>query len=411
MHIKLNAKNIIIIFVILGISLSNCQKIFPPALNPENDISTGTIPGLTEEQLQEHAIGDEEFSHVFTPQEGLGPIFNQASCNNCHIGNGKGAPNNSLIIRFGKQTGRIFDSLINEGGPDLIPNAIPGYLGQKIPKDANVFTQRIAPIVMGLGFIAALADSSILANAYPHDGVSGTPNYVNPTSFFIPQAIHISHNGQYIGRFGKKAIKVTLQDQVVFALSQDLGGITCDYNMVKPYNYLVGPYTGNNVQDPNVSAGFVNHLVMYLSTLKVPPRRDTTNPDVIAGRQLFNAIGCASCHIPTFITATYPGIPALSNKIFHPFSDFLLHDMGNTLDDGVPEGSAQSFQWRTAPLWGVGLAGNAQGGQLFLLHDGRANTFEQAISFHGGEAESRRTSFFSLSIQQQQQIIKFLKSL
>ena len=408
MKVKLAHKATLLI-ILLICTLEACQKLFPAAPKEENDISNGVIPGLTMQQLAEHAVGDNEFSHNFTQQEGLGPVFNQPSCNNCHIGNGKGGPV-TAITRFGKIAGSTFDSLSNENGPDLFPNSIPGYLGDALPPDANAVTHRIAPIVMGLGFIAALSDSSILANAYPHDGVSGRPNYVSPTPFFIPQTIHIQLAGKYIGRFGKKAIKVTLQDQVVFALKKDLGGITSDYDQVDVYNYLVGINSGNIVQDPRVSAGFVNHLVFYLRTLKVPPRRNTNDPDVIAGEQLFSGIGCASCHIPTMVTAT-SDIAALSNQTFHPFSDFLLHDMGSGLDDGVPEGSAKSFEWRTAPLWGIGLAGNSQGGQLFLLHDGRATSFSDAIAFHGGEAAGRRQSFFALSQQQQQQLIKFLQSL
>jgi CxxC motif-containing protein (DUF1111 family) len=408
MRLKKNYK-ILATLILIVITLADCQKMFPPAPKEENDISNGVIPGLTPQQLAEHAVGDNEFSRIFTQQDGLGPVFNQPSCNSCHIGNGKGDPV-TVLTRFGKTTGTGFDSLVNENGPDLLPNAIPGYLGDVLPADANAVTHRIAPIVMGQGFIAALSDSSILANAYPHDGVSGRPNYVNPTPFFIPQPIHIPLNGKYIGRFGKKAIKVSLQDQVVFALKKDLGGITSDYDQTDVYNYLVGINSGNIVQDPRVSAGFVNHLVFYLRTLKVPPRRNTTDPDVIAGEQLFNGIGCTSCHIPTMVTAS-SDIAALSNQTFHPFSDFLLHDMGSGLDDGVPEGSAQSFEWRTAPLWGIGLAGNSQGGQLFLLHDGRATSFSDAIAFHGGEAASRRQAFFTLSQPQQAQIIKFLQSL
>jgi len=408
MKLKLIHKAVLSV-LILAFTLQACQKLFPAAPKAENDISNGVIPGLTTQQLAEHAVGDNEFSHIFTQQEGLGPVFNQTSCNSCHIGNGKGDLVTALT-RFGKITGSTFDSLVNENGPDLLPNAIPGYLGDVLPADANAITHRIAPIVMGQGFIAALSDSSILANAYPHDGVSGRPNYVSPTPFFIPQLIHTPLNGKYIGRFGKKAIKVTLQDQVVFALKKDLGGITSDYDQTDIYNYLVGINSGNIVQDPRVSAGFVNHLVFYLRTLKVPPRRNTTDPDVIEGEQLFTGIGCTSCHIPTMVTAS-SDIAALSNQTFHPFSDFLLHDMGSGLDDGVPEGSAQSFEWRTAPLWGVGLSGNSQGGQLFLLHDGRATSFSDAIAFHGGEAAGRRSAFFTLTQQQQQQIIKFLQSL
>lgn len=238
----------------------------------------------------------------------------------------------------------------------------------------------------------------------------GVPNYVNPTPFFVPQANQIANSkGQYLGRFGKKAVRVTLQDMVVFALLIEIG-VTSDYDMHKGYNYLTGNNSGNTTQDPNVSAGFVNNLVFYLRTLKVPPRRNIIDPDVIAGEQLFDSIKCNSCHVSTF-TTPQSDIAALSNQTFHPFSDFLLHDMGSALDDGFPEGSAQSFQWRTAPLWGLGLASNSQGGNLFLLHDGRATSIEAAVSFHGGEAVGRAQSFFGLSDAERAQIVKFLMSL
>jgi CxxC motif-containing protein (DUF1111 family) len=266
---------------------------------------------------------------------------------------------------------------------------------------------------MGLGYIAALDDQSILNNADPNDvngdGVSGRPNYVAPTGFFIPLSIHISNGSQYVGRFGKKAEKVTIQDQVVFSLKQDIG-ITSDFDMQDLYNVQLGNNTGDNVADPEVPSSFVNSLVFYLRTLKAPPRRNTDNSDVKAGELLFTQIGCISCHVSTF-TTPQSDISALSNKTFHPYSDFLLHDMGQLLDDGYPEGSAAGFEWRTPPLWGIGLAKNSQGGQLFLLHDGRATSFDQVISFHGGEASSRRTAFNALSQTEKDQLIKFLESL
>ncbi|MCX6181852.1 MAG: c-type cytochrome, partial [Bacteroidetes bacterium] len=133
------------------------------------------------------------------------------------------------------------------------------------------------------------------------------------------------------------------------------------------------------------------------------------DPDVIAGEKLFTQIGCVSCHIATF-TTDESDIEALSKQTFHPYSDFLLHDMGASLDDKYPEGSANSNEWRTPPLWGIGLAESSQGG-LFLLHDGRASSFETVINLHGGEAAGRRTAFNALSDVEKAQLIKFLKSL
>lgn len=397
--------------VILSVIMISCEKMLPPA--PEDDeILAGTVPGLTPEQEREHLIGDAAFGRIFGKEDGLGPVFVQTSCSNCHVGNGKGHISTELT-RFANVNGSVVDYLLNKGGPQLQQRSIIGYSPEAIPSEANVFSKRIAPAVMGLGYIAALDDQSILNNADSNDtnfdGISGRPNYVNPTSFFSPSSIHLSNAGKYIGRFGKKAEKVTIQDQVVFALKQDIG-ITSDFDMQDVYNSQIGDNSGDNISDPEVSASFVNSLVYYMRTLKAPPRRNTDDPDVIAGEILFNQVGCGACHVSTFTTPV-SDIAALSNQTFHPYSDFLLHDMGELLDDSYPEGSANGFEWRTPPLWGIGLAKDSQGGQMFLLHDGRATSFEHAISFHGGEAATRRAAFNTLSQQEKNQLIKFLESL
>lgn len=402
---------VIALLSLFVIMLASCEKLMPPAPKDE-EVLAGTIPGLTAEQEREHLVGDEAFGTIFSKEEGLGPIFVQTSCANCHIGNGKGHLSTELT-RYAYVNGTTVDYLTTKGGPQLQQRAIVGYAPESLPSEANVFSKRIAPAVMGLGYIAALDDQSILNNADSSDangdGISGRPNYVNPTDFFNPLAIHIPFAGQFIGRFGKKAEKVAIQDQVVFALKQDIG-ITSDFDMQDLYNHQIGINTGDNVPDPEVSASFVNSLVFYMRTLKAPPRRNAEDADVLAGENIFNSIGCVSCHVSTFTTAT-TDISALSNQTFHPYSDFLLHDMGSALDDGYPEGSANGFEWRTPPLWGIGLAKDSQGGQLFLLHDGRAHSFEEAISFHGGEATSRRTAYYALSPTQKDQLIKFLESL
>ncbi len=389
----------------------SCQKLIPSAPKSE-EVLNGTIPGLSGDQIKEHLTGDAAFARVFSKEDGLGPIFVQNSCANCHVANGKGHLSTSLT-RFANVNGSVTDYLINKGGPQLQQFAILGYMPEVIPNEANVFSRRIAPAVMGLGYIAALEDQAILNNADPNDsngdGISGRPNYVNPTSFFNALPIHIPNGLQFVGRFGKKAEKITIQDQVVFALKQDIG-ITSDFDTQDLYNVQSGINTGDNIPDPEVSSGFVNSLVFYLRTLKAPPRRNKENSDVKEGETLFNQIGCASCHISTYNTAQ-SDISALSNQTFHPYSDFLLHDMGELLDDRYPEGSAGGSEWRTAPLWGIGLAKNSQGGQMFLLHDGRATSFESAISFHGGEAATRRAAFNALSQQEKNHLIKFLESL
>ena len=402
--------SIILAILFLVVALVSCEKLLPPPLKDE-EVLAGTIPGLTLQQEREHQIGDAAFGKIFTAAEGLGPVFVQTSCSGCHAGNGKGHPSN-VVTRFAAVNGSSVDYLLAKGGPQLQQHCIENYSAEDLPAEANVFTKRMAPAIMGLGYIAALHDQAILANADSSDlngdGISGRPNYVGPTSFFIPQNIHLPYNNQYIGRFGKKAEKITIKDQVVFALKQDIG-ITSNFDMVDLYNYQLGVYTGDKVADPEVPIDFVNSLVFYMRTLKAPPRRNADDADVLAGEKLFTQIGCVSCHVSTFTTAE-SDITALSNQTFHPYSDFLLHDMGVSLDDKYPEGNASSNEWRTPPLWGIGLAESTQGG-LFLMHDGRATSFENAIALHSGEAASRRAAFIALSDAEKAQLIKFLKSL
>ena len=147
-----------------------------------------------------------------------------------------------------------------------------------------------------------------------------------------------------------------------------------------------------------------------MRTLKVPPRRNAGQPEVLAGEKLFIRIGCAKCHVPTLKTGL-SDIAALSNQTFHPYTDLLLHDMGPELDDHYTEGSARTSEWRTAPLWGLGLAADAQGGQVFLLHDGRARSLEEAIKYHGGEAADSRAKFTEMPAQEQENLLSFLQSL
>ena len=162
--------------------------------------------------------------------------------------------------------------------------------------------------------------------------------------------------------------------------------------------------------EPEVTLNTVNDIVFYLQTLKAPIPRNQNDEIVKSGKLLFVQIGCESCHKETLKTGT-SAIEALSNKEFHPYTDLLLHDLGNNLDDGYTEGSALTNEWRTPPLWGLGLSPNSQGGDFFLLHDGRAKSIEEAILFHGGEADLSKTKFKNLSATDKSAVLKFLKSL
>ncbi|OUD35184.1 di-heme oxidoredictase family protein, partial [Flavobacterium psychrophilum] len=246
--------------------------------------------------------------------------------------------------------------------------------------------------------------ADILAMSDPNDangdGISGVPNWI-----LIPEYINpvdaISQNGKHIGRFGKKAATFNLLHQTVTAYNQDIG-ITSTYNPIDVYT--------NQEIDPEIATNIVNDVDFYLKTLKAPPRRNSGDPQVIQGENLFNKINCVGCHKADLSTG-YSPISALSFKTFSPYTDLLLHDMGSELNDGYTEGSAKTYEWRTPPLWGLGLSENAQGGNVFLMHDGRARSIEQAISMHGGEATNSKTAFNNLSQGEKNALIKFLKSL
>lgn len=390
----------VIILIITGIVA--CQKILPGA-PPDNELLDGPVEGLSYDENRRFLAGDVAFNdEVFTSQTGLGSIFVATSCGSCHAGDGKGHPFTTLT-RFGQvdSTGNQF---LHLGGPQLQNRSLPGYTPEQIPAGAT-FSKFTPPANTGLGFLELVSDADILAMADPNDanadGISGVPNYEYLPSFITPFQNAIPRNGKYIHRFGKKAAAYNLLHQTVNAYNQDIG-ITSTF---QPKDV----YTGLNI-DPEVSDVTVHNVVFYLQTLKAPIQRNQNDPEVLQGKSLFIQTGCESCHKQTMKTG-FSTIAALSNKTFHPYTDLLLHDMGSGLDDGYTEGNAKTSEWRTPPLWGLGLSPNSQGGQYFLLHDGRAKTIEEAIQLHGGEAQQSKEKFQQLSVQERNNLVKFLKSL
>jgi CxxC motif-containing protein (DUF1111 family) len=215
--------------------------------------------------------------------------------------------------------------------------------------------------------------------------------------------------GRRIGRFGKKASTVNLLHQTVGAYREDMG-ITSDLLQEDPLNPAAGALASDGVPDPEVSSAVVANVVFYLKTLRAPPRREANHAEVVAGESLFARIGCAGCHVPTLRTG-HSTVAVLDRRTFHPYTDLLLHDMGPELDDGYTEGRASTSEWRTPPLWGIGIQERFQGGQAFYLHDGRARTLEEAIDFHGGESATARDAFRALPPGDRARLIRFLRSL
>jgi CxxC motif-containing protein (DUF1111 family) len=380
----------------------SCEEIIPAA-PADNKLLDGPIPGLNHAEQRQFLAGDRAFNEeIFTSANGLGPAFVATSCGSCHAGDGKGHPFTTLT-RFG-QTDATGNQFLDQGGPQLQNRAIPGHLPEQLPMGAT-FSQFMPPANTGLGFLEALTDAQLLAFADPDDlngdGISGVPNYVDPPPYFQPQPHHQNNGGKYIGRFGKKASAVDLLHQTVNAYNQDIG-ITSSFN---PFDTSTGLET-----DPEISDQTVREVVFYLQTLKSPIPRNQNHSEIILGKETFLEIGCGKCHIPEFTTPESQ-ISVMSNKTFYPYTDLLLHDMGPDLDDGYTEGTALTNEWRTPPLWGLGLAPNSQGGQFFLLHDGRAKSIEEAIELHGGEAMASRTQYSQLENSKREALIKFLKSL
>jgi CxxC motif-containing protein (DUF1111 family) len=401
----------ILLVSICLIVFTACDVLLPPSPSAAETLGE-PIEGLTPAQQANHIQGDGEFARPFGAADGLGPMFNAVSCEGCHIGDGKGHALTTLT-RFGQMNGTTFDPMVAHGGPQLQNLSIAGYLPETLPAGATGVTRLLPPAVTGLGYLAAVDDETLLALADPDDrngdGISGVPNYNEPPEFFQPLTIHKPLNGRYIGRFGRKAGAIDLLQQTAAAYRNDMG-ITSDFIMQDLYNVQTGSFTGDNVPDPEVSASVVRNVVFYLRTLKAPPRRNADAPDVQAGEQIFTRIGCAGCHTPTLTTGK-SDIAALHQKQFHPYSDLLMHDMGAELDDKYTEGTAKTAEWRTTPLWGLGLSAQAQGGKATYLHDGRAKTLPDAINAHGGEASRSRTRFQALSESEKQQLISFLQSL
>ncbi len=412
---RLSNKFLFIISLSLLISflIISCEE-FMPSAPSSDEVLNEPIEGLTPAQLAAHLQGDGEFGKIFSKADGLGPIFVNTSCENCHIADGKGHPFIQLQ-RFGKMNpDGTFDPLLEYGGRQLQQRSLSGYPPEVIPVEATGKTTLMPPSVTGLGLLAAVPDATILSLTDPDDingdGISGAQNYISPPDYFEPvPGFHIENNGKYIGRFGRKAGAITLLQQVTQAYLNDIG-ITTDFLPDDLFNPVVGPGTGDEVTDPELSASIVKSVEFYIRTLKQPPRRNENDADILAGKLIFDQINCSGCHIPTLVTGTSE-IEALNQKEFYPYTDLLLHDMGSELDDYYTEGTATTSEWRTTPLWGLGLASNSQGERTFFLHDGRAESIEVAISFHGGEASQSRNEFNNLSESDRAKLLKFLESL
>ena len=364
---------------------------------------------------------------LFTEHAGkLGNQFINRSCVACHTNNGRalppaiGASMLQSVVKVGNDPngtahpilGSVLQPQSTTGSPEG-DATISSYTftngqygdgtGYSLRKPNYSFTGtspshysvRIAPPLVGLGLLEAIDESTILALADPtdenSDGISGrAQTVIDPTT-----------GEARLGRFAYRASQPRLIDQIAAALNTDMGVTTS----------LAPVLDGEtNSRSPEVSDADLDLMNRYVALLGVAARRDLTDPQALAGEQTFATVGCASCHTPTLTTGPFHPMTELRNQIIHPYTDLLLHNMGPGLADSMGEENASGSEWRTPPLWSIGLTAGVSGGEAYL-HDGRARTLEEAILWHGGEAETSKEAFRTLPASDRAALIKFLKSL
>jgi CxxC motif-containing protein (DUF1111 family) len=392
-----------------------------------------------------------------TARDGLGPLFNTNACQNCHIKDGRGhppapdAPNAvSMLVRLSIPDTPAYAKVIEQLGvvpepvyggqfqdmsvPGVVPEgkvrvdytAVPvrfkdgseielrkptlqiTQLGYGPMHPDTRFSARIAPPMIGLGLLEAIPEEAILANAEAQarekNGIAGRPNRVWDDA----------QQKTVLGRFGWKAGQPNLNQQNVHAFSGDMGLTTS----LRPIDDCTDAQTackqapnGNGPDgEPEVSDNILRLVLFYSRNLAVPARRDVGAPQVLAGKNLFFQAGCQSCHTPKYTTAANAAEPELANQVIRPYSDLLLHDMGDGLADHRTEFQASGRDWRTPPLWGIGLTQTVNGHTQFL-HDGRARNLLEAVLWHGGEAQAAQQQVLSFNAEQRAALLAFLNSL
>ncbi len=414
------------------------------------------IETLTDEQNSKRRRGHAFFNTLFISgesevpkREGLGPLFNGASCEVCHNRLGRGrmpllsdTQPSSLVFQLSSLShrkqwqdfhpvyGKNFNPFATPNVPDegrikishtvIKGQYVDGSSWQLLKPEyqfiqlnygpfehdsiiKTAFSPRLGQSLIGMGLLEAISDEAILKNEDPNDldqdGISGRAHRIQKNDTSV------------IGRFGWKATQAKLINQITDALSNEQG-IKTRY---QPHHNCTS-FQQKCIESDALSNAIelidedLTSLVFFTQTIPVPERRNSDHFDVIQGQRIFNSISCQKCHVDHYITSYIEDMPVLSEQAIYPYTDLLLHDMGEALSDNRPVGNASAREWRTPPLWGIGL-NNIISGDESYLHDGRAKTLEQAILWHGGEAETAKNKFTSLTKTQRDQLIAFLKSL
>lgn len=409
-------------------------------------------PALDPEQQARFAAGRTGFHQRWVVKPsilglwGRGPTSNGEVCTDCHDNNGRGRPPltsdeplRSMIVRLsipgrnahgGPAPHPVYgEQLQFQGVLGVVPGEGEAYLrwhettvhlagGEQVrlrapavefrdlhfgPIEADtLLSPRVAPPLLGLGLLEAVPEQALLdiAQRQSAQGVAGRPNRV----------WDVGARRTVLGRFGLKANQPGLRQQIASAFLAELGVNSllfpeenCTPRQIQCTRHPPGGH-------PEISAERLDAIAFYLRALAVPERRDEDNPTVQRGERLFRQVGCAGCHVPTLATGDYPALPQIAHQIIRPYTDLLLHDMGEGLSDGRRDFEAGARDWRTAPLWGLGLSA-AVNGNAFLLHDGRARNLTEAILWHGGQAQRSRDAFARLPAEERAALVAFLHSL
>jgi CxxC motif-containing protein (DUF1111 family) len=378
-------------------------------------------------------------------RDGLGPTFNARSCSGCHFKDGRGEP----FDTDGKGLGLLLRIGVGGEGPEGEPlgdpiygdqlqdNALPDVpaegkvtityeelegrygdgeryslrspsyaiadpaLGE--PAEGLLISPRVAPVMIGMGLLEAVSEADLEARADPDDddgdGISGRINRVFD---------HERGEGA-VGRFGWKAEQPSVLQQTAGALLGDMGISSRIFQEQNCTAAQPACLDAKNGGEPEIEDATLDKLVLYARTLAVPVRRGADDETVLRGKLLFGEAGCDGCHTPRHETGD-GALPELSGQVIWPYTDLLLHDLGEALSDGRPSFSAEGNEWRTPPLWGLGLV-QAVNGHQFLLHDGRARGIAEAILWHGGEGEAAADAFRALPADDRAALLRFLESL
>lgn len=361
------------------------------------------LSGLDADLLARFNVGRAEFMEVDGVNEGLGPVFNDASCVTCHNAP-VGGTTGRVETRFGLLAGGQFDPLERHGGSLLQDHAIGEvaggagtftYVPEVVPSEANVRAGRITTPLFGLGLVDAVTDRTFMLlarlEAFYSPSTAGRPNFV----------ADLRNGVTRVGRFGWKAQEPTLHQFAGEALLNEMGVTNPEFPDESCPNGDCSKLAFNPVPTMNDDGTSVDRSTDFMTLLGPPPRKGNSYLSVY-GELVFLSAGCANCHTPALVTGSNP-IPALSNKVFFPYSDFLLHDMG-TSGDGIVQGRAGPNEMRTAPLWGLTAHST-------FMHDGRAKSIDEAIRAHGGQGAISSSRYGRMDFFSRAAIQAFLRTL